>query len=95
MQSAGYFNTLLFGVYPYVCLVVLLVGSLIRFDREPYTWKSDSSQLLRSGQLRLGSNLFHYGVILVILGLTITISLAATKPVPAQPPPPPLPPGKD
>ena len=68
MQSAGYFNTLLFGVYPYVCLVVLLVGSLIRFDREPYTWKSDSSQLLRSGQLRLCSNLFHYGVILVILG---------------------------
>jgi nitrate reductase gamma subunit len=68
MQSAGYINTLLFGVYPYVCLVVLLVGSLIRFDREPYTWKSDSSQMLRSGQLRLGSNLFHYGVIVVILG---------------------------
>lgn len=61
-------NFLLFGVYPYVCLAVLLIGSLIRFDREPYTWKSDSSQLLRSGQLRLGSNLFHYGVIVVILG---------------------------
>ncbi len=61
-------NTLLFGVYPYVCLAVLLIGSLIRFDREPYTWKSDSSQMLRSGQLRLGSNLFHYGVIVVILG---------------------------
>ena len=61
-------NTLLFGVYPYVCLAVLLIGSLIRFDREPYTWKSDSSQMLRAGQLRLGSNLFHYGVIVVILG---------------------------
>jgi len=61
-------NFLLFGVYPYVCFAVLLIGSLIRFDREPYTWKSDSSQLLRSGQLRLGSNLFHYGVIVVILG---------------------------
>jgi nitrate reductase gamma subunit len=48
--------------------VVLLIGSLIRFDREPYTWKSDSSQMLRTGQLRLGSNLFHYGVIVVILG---------------------------
>ena len=68
MQSSSYVNTLLFGVYPYVCLAVLLIGSLIRFDREPYTWKSDSSQLLRSGQLRLGSNLFHYGVIVVILG---------------------------
>lgn len=68
MISATYVNTLLFGVYPYICLAVLLIGSLIRFDREPYTWKSDSSQTLRQGQLRLGSNLFHYGVIVVILG---------------------------
>ena len=68
MPSPAYVNTLLFGVYPYVCLVVLLIGSLIRFDREPYTWKSDSSQMLRKDQLRLGSNLFHYGVIVVILG---------------------------
>src|SRR3974377_2372269 len=68
MLSNNYVNTLLFGVYPYVCLAVLLIGSLIRFDREPYTWKSDSSQVLRAGQLRLGSNLFHYGVIVVILG---------------------------
>ena len=68
MPSASYVNALFFGVYPYVCLAVLLIGSLIRFDREPYTWKSDSSQMLRQGQLRLGSNLFHYGVIVVILG---------------------------
>jgi nitrate reductase gamma subunit len=68
MLPAAYVNTLLFGVYPYICLAVLLIGSLIRFDREPYTWKSDSSQMLRQGQLRLGSNLFHYGVIIVILG---------------------------
>jgi nitrate reductase gamma subunit len=68
MLSTHYFNQFLFGVYPYICLAVLLIGSLIRFDREPYTWKSDSSQLLRAGQLRLGSNLFHYGVIVVILG---------------------------
>ena len=68
MLSNEYVNTLLFGIYPYICLVVLLVGSLIRFDREPYTWKSDSSQILRKGQLRLGSNLFHYGVLIVILG---------------------------
>ena len=67
-MSNVYVNALLFGIYPYICLVVLLIGSLIRFDREPYTWKSDSSQMLRTGQLRLGSNLFHYGVIIVILG---------------------------
>ncbi len=68
MQSANYLNAFLFGIYPYVCLVVPLIGSLIRFDREPYTWKSDSSQILRRRQLRLGSNLFHYGVLVVIIG---------------------------
>jgi nitrate reductase gamma subunit len=68
MVSGDYVNTFFFGIYPYVCLAVLLIGSLIRFDREPYTWKSDSSQMLRSRLLRIGSNLFHFGVIVVILG---------------------------
>lgn len=62
------FDSFLFGIYPYICLVVFLLGSLVRFDREQYTWKSDSSQLLRRGQLRLGSNLFHIGVLGLFFG---------------------------
>lgn len=57
-----------FGVYPYLCLTVFLLGSLLRYDREQYTWKSYSSQLLRRGQLRLGSNLFHVGILVIFLG---------------------------
>jgi nitrate reductase gamma subunit len=68
MTVAEYVNEFLFGIYPYLTLAVLLAGCLIRFDREPYTWKSDSSQLLRKRQLRLGSNLFHYGVLIVVGG---------------------------
>ncbi|MGH8147707.1 MAG: respiratory nitrate reductase subunit gamma, partial [Rhodanobacteraceae bacterium] len=68
MTAPTTFDYFLFDIYPYICLAVLLLGSLIRFDREPYSWKSDSSQTLRMSQLRLGSNLFHYGVIVVILG---------------------------
>jgi nitrate reductase gamma subunit len=64
----GYFHQFVFGIYPYICLAVLLLGSLVRFDREQYTWKSDSSQLLRHGALRLGSNLFHWGVLIVVIG---------------------------
>ncbi len=30
----AYLHQFLFGIYPYICLAVLLVGSLIRFDRE-------------------------------------------------------------
>ncbi len=58
----------LFGVYPYICLAVFLMGSLARFDRDQYTWKSDSSQLLRKGQLRWGSNLFHLGILFLFFG---------------------------
>jgi nitrate reductase gamma subunit len=61
----------LFGFYPYIALVVFLLGSLLRFDREQYTWKSDSSQLLRAGQLRWGSNLFHVGVLFLFFGHTV------------------------
>ena len=58
----------LFGVYPYICLTVFLAGSLIRFDRDQYTWKSDSSQMLRTGLLRWGSNLFHVGILFLFFG---------------------------
>ena len=64
----SYFHDFLFGIYPYIALAVFLVGSLIRFDREQYTWKSDSSQLLKRGQLRLGSNLFHIGILALFFG---------------------------
>ena len=63
MDLERYLNQFLFGYYPYVCLAVFFVGSLIRFDREQYTWTSESSQLLRHGQLRWGSNLFHIGIL--------------------------------
>jgi nitrate reductase gamma subunit len=62
------FQTFLFGYYPYVCLSVFVVGSLLRFDRDQYTWKSDSSQLLRQGSLRWGSNLFHIGILFLLAG---------------------------
>jgi nitrate reductase gamma subunit len=61
-------NTILFGVYPYIALTVLAVGSVIRFDREQYSWRAGSSQLLRRRQLVLGSNLFHIGVLFILGG---------------------------
>lgn len=62
------FNYVVFGWYPYLCLTVFLVGSLVRFDREQYSWRSGSSQLLRRRQLMWGSNLFHVGVLVIFLG---------------------------
>lgn len=64
-------HNFLFNVYPYICLTVFLMGSLARFDRDQYTWKTDSSQLLRKAQLRWGSNLFHVGILFLFFGHTV------------------------
>jgi nitrate reductase gamma subunit len=65
---ADFLHHLLFGIYPYIALVVLAVGSVIRYDREPYSWRAGSSQLLRRKQLVIGSLLFHVGVLLIFAG---------------------------
>jgi len=65
---ADFINNAIFGWYPYLCLTVFIVGSIIRFDREQYTWRSGSSQLLRRSQLTWGSNLFHVGILIIFLG---------------------------
>ncbi len=64
-------NHLIFGWYPYVCLTVFLVGSWFRFDREQYTWRTGSSQLLRRRQMMWGSNLFHIGILIIFFGHVI------------------------
>ena len=65
------FHNFVFGIYPYIALTIFLLGSLIRFDRDQYSWKSDSSKLLRKGQLRWGSNLFHIGILFLFGGHTV------------------------
>ncbi|MBF6602145.1 MAG: respiratory nitrate reductase subunit gamma [Sphingorhabdus sp.] len=65
---AEFINSYLFGIYPYIALTVLVIGSIIRYDREPYSWRSSSSQILRRGQLMAGSVLFHVGVLIVFGG---------------------------
>ena len=64
----SYLNTLVFGYYPYVAMSVFIIGSIARYDRDQYTWRTGSSQLLRAKELRLGSNLFHIGILLLFVG---------------------------
>ncbi|MCF6343445.1 MAG: respiratory nitrate reductase subunit gamma [Devosiaceae bacterium] len=67
-MSADYINQFLFQFYPYITLVVFVVGSALRYDRDQYSWKADSSQLLRKKGMRLGNNLFHIGIIGLLFG---------------------------
>lgn len=61
-------NYLIFGILPYAVLAVALIGTIARYERDPFTWKSGSSQMLRRKQLMWGSVLFHAGIIVLFFG---------------------------
>lgn len=58
----------LFQILPYIALSILLLGSIVRFDRDPYGWRSKSSQILRKRQLMWGSGLMHVGILVILMG---------------------------
>ena len=63
-------NTFLFGIYPYIAFAICIIGCWIRFDREAYTWKAHSSQMLsnKGSSFRIASILFHVGVLFILAG---------------------------
>ena len=64
----GFLNFFLFQIFPYIAIAAFLLGCLLRFDRDPYSWRTKSSQLLRRRQLIIGSVLFHLGVLTILAG---------------------------
>lgn len=74
-EFSTYLNHFLFGIYPYLAIMIMVGVTIMRYDRDQYTWKADSSQLLRSKGMRVGSNLFHIGIILLFFGHLIGLLL--------------------
>jgi len=68
LANLNWLQIFLFGVYPYIALAVAIVGTWVRFDLSQYSWKTGSTQMLRSKNMRWASNLFHVGIIVVLLG---------------------------
>ena len=68
LAGLNWLQIFLFGVYPYIALAVAIVGTWVRFDLSQYSWKTGSSQMLRNKNMRWASNLFHVGIIIVLLG---------------------------
>lgn len=64
----AFINQLAFGWYPYLAVTVLVVGSILRFDASQYSWRAQSSQFLRRKQMMIGSNLFHLGILVLLVG---------------------------
>jgi len=61
-------NEFLFQIYPYIALAVFAIGCWARFDLNPYTWRTGSSQMLSGKWMRLGSNWFHIGILAILGG---------------------------
>jgi len=64
----SYLNTLIFGIYPYIALVVLFVGTWARYDHGQFTWRAQSSQILSKKNMVMASVLFHVGILVIFFG---------------------------
>ncbi|MFC0820377.1 respiratory nitrate reductase subunit gamma [Moraxella marmotae] len=68
MSTQNWIHVFLFGIYPYIALAVCVLGCWARFDLSQYTWRAGSSQMLSDNYMRVASNLFHVGILVVLLG---------------------------
>ena len=64
-------NTALWGVFPYLVGCLLVAGTIWRWRYDQFGWTTRSSQLYESRLLRLGSPLFHFGILVVVFGHAI------------------------
>jgi nitrate reductase gamma subunit len=60
--------TMIFTVFPYLCLTTFVVGHGYRYVTDRYGWNARSSEFLEKKALFPGSVLFHWGIVLTFLG---------------------------
>ncbi|MFF0533310.1 respiratory nitrate reductase subunit gamma [Nocardia amikacinitolerans] len=61
-------DILLWVAIPYASIATFVVGHIWRYRYDKFGWTTRSTQLYENRLLRWGSPLFHYGILLVILG---------------------------
>lgn len=68
MNDVSGLDILLWVVVPYVCLAVFVLGHVWRYHYDKFGWTTRSSQMYESRLLRIGSPMFHFGILVVFLG---------------------------
>ena len=61
-------DTVLWGLLPYLAVATLIAGTIWRYRYDRFGWTTRSSQLYESRLLRIGSPLFHFGILVVVVG---------------------------
>ncbi|OAB45300.1 respiratory nitrate reductase subunit gamma [Paenibacillus glacialis] len=62
------FDQFLWVIFPFACIVVFIVGHILRYRNDQFNWTAKSSEFVEKKQLRIGSMMFHLGVMPVIAG---------------------------
>ena len=68
IANLNWLQIFFFGIYPYIALAVAVIGTWARFDLSQYSWKTGSSQMLSDKGMRIASNMFHIGIIGILMG---------------------------
>jgi len=61
-------NMLAFLVFPYLALTTFVVGHAYRYIADPFFWNAKSSEFLEKKSLYSGITIFHWGILLTLLG---------------------------
>ncbi len=75
---AGFWDTFAFVIFPYLSLTICVLGTIYRYFTDPYRWNAKSSEIFEKGSLKIASNLFHYGVLLALMGHFIGLLIPQT-----------------
>ena len=70
--------TVFWSVVPYVTLAIVAIGTWWRYRYDKFGWTTRSSQLYESRLLRIGSPMFHFGILVVIFGHAIGLLIPAS-----------------
>ena len=65
------FGEIFWDIAPYVTLAIVVVGSWWRYRYDKFGWTTRSSQLYESRLLRIASPMFHFGILVVVVGHVI------------------------
>ena len=69
---------MLFGVFPYVAIILSVVVTLWRYFGDRFSYSSLSSQFLENRQLFWGSVPWHYGILFILTGHLVGFLIPGT-----------------
>src|SRR5699024_12114867 len=71
-------SVFLWGVLPYLTLLLLVAGLTWRYKYDQFGWTTRSSQLYESRMLKVASPLFHYALLGVFIGHIVGLLIPKT-----------------